>query len=238
MTDVLDQLDNPVETSGETPPETPAATPPPDGWVRDRATGEYRPPKRRGRKPPATPPPTDHDPIDRGEDTEPDSKARGKNARGVPRWKAGVIAKGMTKLYRRTGKIVKAMDRDIGIAIIECAEDCGEAWDDIARQNPRIRAFLLKMITGGSWMALVWAHAPIVMAVVMKDGIRKHIPFMRFINTLFEPDEDGTSELSDALGGLNAADAQQMMQAAQAMMPNIIRSMGTWNDVPVADNQE
>lgn len=189
----------------------------PDGWVKDKETGQYRPPKRRGRKPAPTAPPTDHDPIDRSEpDTEPDAKTRGKNQRGVPRWKAGVIAKGMAKFYRRTGRIIKAMDHDIGVAFIESADDCGEAWDEIARTNPRIRAFLLKMITGGSWAGLVWAHAPIFMAIAMKDAIRKHIPFMRFISSMLEPDESGESEISDMLGGINSDDVATMANAMMA----------------------
>lgn len=212
MTDVLDQLAAPAEETGETEP-----APVPEGWVRDRTTGEFRPPRRR-RKPAAVPPPGEHDAVNREPDTEPDAKARGRKSAAVPRWKAGVIAKGMTRLYQRTGKIVKAMDRDIGIAVIESAEDCGEAWDDIARTNPRVRAFLLKMIAGGSWMSLVWAHAPIFMAIVMKDGIRKHVPFMKLVDAVLEPDENGSSEVSDALGGLRAGDIQQMTVLAQNLM--------------------
>lgn len=227
MTDVLDMLANAQEASTETDAPNPASEIP-EGWVKDRVTGEFRPPKRRGRKPLPATPPGDHEPITREADTEPDAKSRGRNVKGVPRWKAGVIAKGMTKLYKRTGKIIRAMDRDIGIAVIECAEDCGEAWDDIARQNPRIRAFLLKMITGGSWASLIWAHAPIFMAVIMKDGIRKHIPFMKLIESLLETDADGTSEVSDALGGLQPGDVQQMMGVAQGLMAN----MAMWNGVP------
>lgn len=229
MTDALDLLTQPQETEPENPaPEIP------EGWVLDKETKQYRPPKRRGRRPAATPPPTDHEPITRADDTEPDSKARGKTRAAVPRWKAGVISKGMAKLYRRTGKILKAIDRDIGIAVIESADDCGEAWDDLARTNPRIRAALLKMITGGSWASLLWAHAPIFMAIAMKDGIRKHIPFMRFVETMFEPDENGTSEMSEALGGLQPGDVNQMMGFAQGLM----RSMHTWDGVPVAENAE
>lgn len=225
MTDVLDALANPptVEDDG------PAA--PPAGWVKDRTTGEFRPPKRRGRKPLTPPPPPgEHEPLNRETpDTEPDSKSRGVNAKGVPRWKAGVIAKGMTKLYKRTGKIIKAMDRDIGIAVIESAEDCGEAWDDLARQNPRIRAFLLKLITGGSWMALLWAHAPIFLAIIMKDGIKKHIPFVKLLKATLEPDEEGTSEVSDLLGGLQGADVQDIIKLGQTLMQQTVPN---WNGVP------
>ena len=217
MSETLDALLNPgTETEPENPipktaPETPA------DWVKDRTTGEYRPRKRRGRRA-GTPPPAEHEPINRTEDEAPDSKSRGKRQAAVPRWKAGVIAKGMEKFYRRTGRIVKAMDRDLGIAIIESAEECGEAWDDVARTNPRIRAFLLKMITGGSWAALFWAHAPIFMALLMKDAIRKRIPFGRFLESALEPDDDGTNDISEMLGGMGPEDMQQMMNVGMQMI--------------------
>jgi hypothetical protein len=93
-----------------------------------------------------------------------------------------VIAKGVNRLYRRAGKIIRAMDADIGQAVIECTrkedpEDItvGEAWEGLAKGNPRIRAFLLRAIADGSWTELVLAHAPIGMAIVMKPAIMRMI---------------------------------------------------------------
>lgn len=197
----------PVELDETTEPEQI-----PEGWVRDRDTGEYRPPKRRGRKP-VTPPPSEHDPIERTEDNPPGKtpRARKTSSASIPRYKAGVIAKGMATLYRRTGKILKALDRDIGIAVIESADDCGEAWDDLARTNPRIRAVCMKLITGGAWTQLFVAHLPILLAILMKDAIRKHIPFGKFLARAMEPDEDQTSAVSDMLGAdLTPEDVQAM----------------------------
>jgi hypothetical protein len=206
MTETLDTLSNPTEIN---PPEEI-----PEGYVLDRDTKEYRPRKRRGR-PAAQKPPTEHDTLVREPDTAPDTASRGKSSKGVPRWKAGIIAKGMSRLYRRTGKIIKAMDRDIGIAVIESADDCGEAWDELARTNPRVRAFLLKLIAGGTWSELFMAHLPILLAVVMKENIRKHIPFGRFLETAMESDE---TEEGLGVTGLNLGDVNQMMSTAQNMM--------------------
>src|SRR5579872_1893542 len=105
----------------------------------------------------------------------------------------GFIATRVNKLYVRTGKIVKVADAEIGDAIISCTKKesdddvtVGEAWEDLARTNPRVRALLLKILQGGAWGQLFMAHMPIFMAIVMKDGIRKHIPFMKLMAAMAE----------------------------------------------------
>jgi hypothetical protein len=146
----------------------------------------------------------------------------------VPPWKAGVIANGVNRLYRRAGKIVRAMDSDIGTAIIESArntagpgepdDSVGAAWDELAKTNPRVRKFLLKAVAGGAWAQVVMAHAPIAMAIVMKPAILRLIPFSKLIASMAEPDEDTPAGEGGLPAGLTAADAQQMAGLAQAQM--------------------
>jgi hypothetical protein len=154
-------------------------------------------------------------------------RARPKTNADVPPFRAGPIAAGMNKLYARTGKIVQVLDPEVGGAIIsvtrkESADDVtvGEAWEELAKTNPRIRAFLLKMIQGGTWGQLIMAHAPIFLAVIMKDGIRKHIPFMKLIEAMLSDDEatGEASPISTAMGGMTEADVAQAMQFAQGLM--------------------
>lgn len=142
-------------------------------------------------------------------------------------YRAGVIAKGMNKMYAQAGKIVRAMDPDIGEAIISCtrkeSEDditVGEAWDELARTNPRVRAFLMKMMQGNAWRQLFWAHLPILLAVVMKENIRKHLPFQKVVNSVLEPDEEtgAPSDISAMLGNLTPDDVEQMMPLVNSMM--------------------
>lgn len=198
----------------------------PEGYTKDAKTGVIRPKKTRGRPRKGTPPPAPDKPLQRGQDEAPNSKNKGKVKEPAPRWSKGVIAAGMTKLYRRAGKIIKAMDRDIGIAVIESAEDCGEAWDELARTNPRVRAFLMKLISGGAWGSVLFAHLPILMAIIMKDGIRKHIPFMRLIDSVMEPDEgDEGNPLNGFLAGMTEEDMGQMVQMAQGLMGNMARTV-------------
>ena len=166
---------------------------------------------------------------DGGAEDRPPAKGRARKVKAppvqAPPYRPGVIQEGMNRLYRKTGKIVKAMDRDIGIAIIESTHDdedgtgsVGWAWDQLAKTNPRIRAFLLKTMQGGAWGALITAHAPIFMAIIMKDGIRKHIPFMRLLGAWAEPDEDSAPGEGGLPGGMTMADMQSMMTMAQNLM--------------------
>jgi hypothetical protein len=180
------------------------------------------------------------------EDRKPGKSAKTKRSRrvktdtavSVPPFRAGPIAAGMNKLYFRTGKFIRVMDRDIGMAVIEStrkeSEDdvtVGEAWEELARTNPRIRAALLKLISGGSYTQLMMAHAPIFLAIIMKDSIKKHIPFMKLIEAALVDDGDGDgggqpSDISAMLGGLSPEDAAQMAQMAQGMMAQMGFNMG------------
>lgn len=190
------------------PPDAPAATPP-----GDRAPARPKGSRRR---------------------TAPPAGAVAEGAAGgYPQHRPGVITKGVNRLYKKAGKIVRVMDADIGSAILASTENTAEegepddsvgaAWDEVARTNPRIRAFLLRAVAGGAWGALVMAHGPILMALIMKDSIRRWIPFMKLIEAAAAPDDedhaDGQPGAPVSLfAGLQPADMQQMMNLAQDFM--------------------
>jgi hypothetical protein len=144
----------------------------------------------------------------------------------APAYKPGVITKGVNRLYRKAGKIVRAMDSDIGEAIIQAArntadpdeldDSVGAAWEELARTNPRIRKFVMRIIAGGAWGQLVMAHAPIALAIMMKPAVLRHIPFQGLVTSMAEPDEDTPAGDGGLPSGLTAADAQQMAQMAEA----------------------
>lgn len=154
------------------------------------------------------------------------SKKQGKKTQEpLPPWSEGKIAKGMNKMYRRAGKIVRVWDAEIGQAIIEATkkedeEDVtvGEAWEEVARTNPRIRRFLLKMIAGGAWGQLFMAHAPILLAIFLKDSVQRMIPFGSLIASMAEPDEDTPPGEGGLPGGMTAADVQEASRLAQEQM--------------------
>ena len=255
------------------------ADPAPYGYTKDRKTGEIRPKKRAGRggaaytpsleelkaagqqSSPESPEGEDGEARDQPElDRAPSPLSRrGRRRRDrkpeqpVPQYRQGVIAAGMNRLYRRTGKILQVMDPLVGQAVIEATRKyddddvtVGEAWEELARTNPRIRRFLLKAMAGGAWTQLVMAHGPILLAILMKDSVRGRLPGHRLIEAFFSPDETadagpGPGDLSDVLSGLQSADLAQMMEAAQAFTEQMTRGGGlprtpTWNGDPQPDN--
>lgn len=216
----------------------------PYGYMIDRGTGERRAKKRPGRqrrvRSTGAPSPVDFtEKIDRAEDRAPGTANRKTKARKdakpvepVPPFRAGPIATGMNRLYARVGKLVRVWDADIGGALIsitrkESDDDTtvGEAWEEIARTNPRIRAFLLKMLEGSAWSSLFMAHLPVFLAIAMKEQVRRHLPFGKFISAFLDTDEDGPSEVSEALGGIQSADVSQMMQMMAPMMGPMFDAM-------------
>lgn len=164
----------------------------------------------------------------------------------LPPFRAGPIAKGVNSLYRKAGRIVRMWDPEVGRAIIACTlkedgdEDgvtVGEAWEELARTNPRIRAFLLKLLATGAWSSLFAAHLPILLAVLLKDGIRERVPMMGLVEA-FLVDDDGPggrpSGLAEQLGGIGPEDVAQMMAFAQAAMGDMAAGMPRgMNDVRV-----
>ena len=225
----------------------------PYGWTVDAKTGERRPKKAPGR--PRKPPTADELREAGPPDPVPPDEAPGKppRQRHAPREQAdapempkgGVIAKGVNKLYRRAGRILRAMDHDIGQAVIDCTkpdpEDpdwltVGEAWENLARTNASIRAWIMRAISGGAWTDLVMAHAPIGAAIVMKPAIMRLIPFRKLVESM-TADEDGDG---GDLGGLSAEDAQAMGERMgldlEQMAERVARRMSGEAEAAMAGN--
>lgn len=208
----------------------------PYGYTVDRKTGERRPKKIAGRPKADTDsadPESPYDvrslpPVERTKDREPGTVNKGrrrtpKEPEDIPAFRAGPIAKGMNRLYLKTGKLVRAFDQEVGQAIIDSTKKesdddvtVGEAWEELARTNPRIRKVLLKLITGGAWGQLFMAHAPIFLAVVMKPAIISHIPFAKVLESMAEPEDDTPAGEGALPGGMTAADAGEAFAFAQA----------------------
>jgi hypothetical protein len=259
----------------------------PYGYTFDRVTGERRPKLKAGRNRKAReddaagPPdvPTGEPPsiealkagaaAKRTEDRPPEQpKSRAtrrggskpKAAEDAPPFRAGPIAKGMNKLYAKTGKIVRVFDAEIGQAFIDATRKesdddvtVGEAWEELARVNPRVRKFLMKLISGGAWSQLVMAHMPILLAVILKPAVIKHVPFHQLIQSLAEPDDDTPAGEGGLPGGMTEDDAAQMTDMARqhmarlgldvdpalaAQMAEMAAQMGNGAAAPAAVRQE
>ncbi len=227
-------LDPPVTFTGDTDEPEPDA---PFGWMTDRVTGERRPKLRPGRqrlpdRPAGENPTLDElkaDKTSRKPDRAPEKPPKTRKHQPVPAYKPGVITAGMNKLYRRTGKIIKVWDADIGEAFITSTintadpdkpdedDSVGYAWDQLAKVNPRVRRFLLKLIKGGVYGQLAMAHLPIAAAIVMKPVIRDHIPFGKILANLAEPDESGDGS-TGLPADLTTPDVQDMAAIAAEQM--------------------
>lgn len=256
--DQLDEIDGPDDL--DTPTEDA-----PYGYTVDRSTGERRPKKRPGRRKASPALPSGRTPSieelktqsrSKDEDVSPSTtkkrassfsaKKPKKEPEPLPPFRAGPIAKGMNSLYRKAGKLVKMWDISVGDAIISCTykddEDeltVGEAWENVAKSNPRIRGFLLKMITGDAWGGLLWAHLPIALAVWfrMKSGVGQKadltsvaMDFMQDLNP--KTGQSQPSDISSMFGGMTSEDMGQMMQMAQSFMGGMVNNLPrNMNDV-------
>lgn len=229
----------------------------PYGWMVDAKTGERRKKRNHGRTKKGAGLPSGGSPsLEEMKAANPDEpegdRAPGKPKRSwgsgdkspkappepAPAFRAGPIAKGMNRLYARTAKVVSVMDPEIGAAILSTTRKdtdddvtVGEAWEELAKINPRVRVVLLKVIAGGVYGQLFMCHAPIFLAVIMKDGIRQRIPMARFVDAFLnndDVDQDGApagTDLSAMLGGLSPEDAGQMMEMANQMMGQMASQM-------------
>lgn len=180
----------------------------------------------------------DRAPIERGDDRPPSSRrSRGRGSRrsggapvAVPRetpsnppLRAGAIAKGMNKLYRRVGKLVSMADPMIGQAFIEITrkddEDdvtVGEAWEELARVNPRIRTALNKLLTGSGWGQLAACHLPILLAVAIRTGLVERLNLGTLLSLAVDDEAPSGGGQFD---GLTQEDMEEMMRLAAQVMP-------------------
>jgi hypothetical protein len=225
----------------------------PYGYTEDSRTGERRPKKSPGRprKSPsledlkaakeAEPAPDDRRDGDRA--PLPPKGRRGRRAAeshprpaaAVPqKYRAeGSIAKGINQLYRRIGRVAKALGMtDFGEALIlitraEDPEDMtvGDAWERLCQTNPRIKAFWLRMLSGGAVGEVVAAHLPVFAVILSADWVRRRVPIMRLATAMVAEDETEAPETPAAedspvvdtpFGPMRQADVEQMMAMAQA----------------------
>lgn len=253
----------PADGEDDTDPLAPTLEAP-YGYTIDPESGERRPKKTAGRRPRNTPPPARPGvspsleelkatkaaaeaapkPAKPKEDVAPAAPPKQRARRGPkmaaapePKtpFRAGPIAKGVNRIYRQAGKIIKVWDPVVGEAVISCTkkeEDddvtVGDAWEELARVNPRVRAFLERIITGGAIGALIGAHMPIVLAILLKDSVRDRLPMGGLVGAFLDRDDDQEQPgggLGGLLGDIGPEDAAQMMAMAQNMMAGMMANL-------------
>lgn len=63
-----------------------------------------------------------------------------------------------------------------GLALVEHSAACGKAWEQVAKDNPRVREALERLLAVSSFSLLLTAHAPIVYAAMVAAGKIPEIP--------------------------------------------------------------
>lgn len=103
-----------------------------------------------------------------------DKKNREKAVKPVPTMPRGGLRASLENFYTGIGIAVMPFDPHCANVIIENAEQCAKTMDELAKTNPAVRRVLLKLIATSALGAVMTAHAPIVMAIMMH-----HVPALR-----------------------------------------------------------
>jgi hypothetical protein len=91
-----------------------------------------------------------------------------------PPAKPGEFVAPLVEFYTMAGMAVAVMDKKdqvCGPAIAESAQQCAEAWDNLAQKNPAVRKALRSLLSASAVGAIVTAHLPIMIAI-----LTQHMP--------------------------------------------------------------
>lgn len=86
----------------------------------------------------------------------------------------GQFVKPLTELYGTVGMMIMPFDATCAKAVIDGAKGCAEALDQLAHENETVRRWLKGLLTTNALVAVVVAHAPILMMIAMH-----HLPFFK-----------------------------------------------------------
>lgn len=97
-----------------------------------------------------------------------------KTKKPLPRWKDGAISDFTQKVYKAAGAALLINHdpeiRLIGQQLIDCAYQCGEAWEKVAKRNEMVRRVFDRLMTTSDLGELFWSHVPIFVPVLRRFG--------------------------------------------------------------------
>ena len=95
----------------------------------------------------------------------------------LPPWKDGVIAAFMTNLYETAGDLLLAVSPDpeapsvaYGTVFKAIAENCGRAWEEVAKDSPYLRRWIYSMMQASKLSKLMMAHMPLMIVALHQHG--------------------------------------------------------------------
>lgn len=112
-----------------------------------------------------------------GEDAPPTARKRtaSRARKPAPKMPAD-LGKQVAELYALAGMMLAPFDMHCAGAVMESAERCGEAWEDLARHNEAVRRVLVSLVQGSDWSKVILANGPIISAIAIH-----HVPIVRKI---------------------------------------------------------
>lgn len=103
-----------------------------------------------------------------------DSATKGERAKAAktekplpPIPRGGFVAP-VERMYGTIAMGLMAVDMDMATAVANSAHNAAVAWDELARTNPAIRRMLVAMMSTTATGALIAAHMPILIALMVK----------------------------------------------------------------------
>jgi hypothetical protein len=88
--------------------------------------------------------------------------------------RTGSLVKPFTDFYTSIGAFIVPFDQPCGMAVVNNAEPCARALENLARENPAVRRALLALVETSVWGQVIAAHLPIMLAIATH-----HVPAVR-----------------------------------------------------------
>lgn len=60
---------------------------------------------------------------------------------------------------------------DDGALIMQQSEDLAEAWDNLARQDARVKERIEKVLQGGAWSAVIMSHGALAFQIASNHNL-------------------------------------------------------------------
>lgn len=93
-------------------------------------------------------------------------KVTAKPPADVPMPAKGVIAEQMSQLHVFAAIPLMAFKPQTAQTLMSQSAEIGEAWETVARANPKVRAAILGMSQASTWGVLAMAYVPVIMSLV------------------------------------------------------------------------
>jgi hypothetical protein len=88
----------------------------------------------------------------------------------LPPWKDGVIRDFMTGLYDSAGDLIMPFNEPYGHVFKAIAENCGQAWEDAAKDTPWLRRWIYSLMQASKLSKLLMAHMPLMIVALHQHG--------------------------------------------------------------------